>query len=215
MSKYETIVGIDGKKHRILKDGGVLRTRMVAMDSVDASPARFFDSQTNISRETADSAQYGIGYHRVVASDGLGGHHLSRPGPRYPVLTEEVQGNRDSMRTVYDAYDFAVSSAWQNNPPTGQGSRGFTNAVAGALCTCRGPDDEGYEGDPGHLVERGGKLICRSDRYRDDEGDEGDDAEANTGDSVSLSQRVTDHAQKMDALYKERDAELSEAWRRK
>ena len=170
---------VNGKK--ILKDGHRLVVKTAFMDSIDHK--RFFDSSTNIAREVAAAD---IPRRRIVASDGLGGHHLKRPGPRYEIATAADAGEmaftaRDK-KLMYDAYDQQVSSAWRgvprsrdaslgeglgsgqigSDPFTAGGSFQVPQQQEGDLCT--------LNGFAGHLRMVQGSLQCVPD-YRADAAD--------------------------------------------
>ncbi len=91
-----------------------------------------------------------------------------------------------TRNVLYDSFDQAISQQWRA-PPTGAGSRGPRGAQAGDVCT--------IDGWPGHLRSVDGELKCVADKKR-------------------AAADQADHHQMMDALYAERDHEVSEQWRR-
>ena len=80
--------------------------------------------------------------------------------------------------------DASASEAWKA-PPTGQGSHGQRGQQAGDLCT--------IDGSPGHFRSVGGSLKCVPDKGRAD---------------------ATDKVTQMEGLYRARDTELADQWRR-
>jgi len=168
---------------RVLKDGKSVRFRMTAMDSVQRAiamtmdavkrrkeaeepdedefaectgDATFFDSQTAIAREVADSAQHGIFTpQRVRACDG---YRTNQPGARYAAghSDEVLQGMLVDKAEAYRLYDEAVANEYRAPPPGAYsdpsvqgGTHNLRPAAEGSLCT--------INGYPGHI--RNGQCV--------------------------------------------------------
>lgn len=146
-------------------------------------PLRFMDSKSNVERDAREGAEGGIWKpSKITASDGRSDRvALSRPGPRYGsggCDAAEAAGRAADRALCYDAYKLEKSQEFL----TGAGSGGFVGSRPGDLCTVRNVagGDLGFEGDVGHLIRRGNKLVCCADTYRSDaapNGDEDDEEE--------------------------------------
>jgi hypothetical protein len=228
-SIFETVLDVDGKPTRILRDGARLRIPLTMRDAALREDrkrrqrttydpqGRLVESSEEEEEDTRDSARRG----RDFASP----HRLSdqelascRPGFRYGGL--RVAADRQAL---YDAYDAEASRAYltpagfggDDPARTGFGSHGFHGAVGanppagaypyraeaeGAACTVNGA--------PGTLQKRGNWLVCVANRDEDDNAD--DDADA---DERSVALASSDHQKRMAKIYDALDQELADAFR--
>ena len=132
---YETVIGVDGKPTRILKDGARVRVSML-----DAMAAR---------HQLSDAEQYAMRdaeWRRSQAGN--------RPGFRF-LNTDEASQARQRVRDAYLQRDAEQASAWENNPPTGAGENQFRGSQPGQKCT--------IDGRAGHLQMMDGELVCIPD----------------------------------------------------
>jgi hypothetical protein len=163
---------IDGRPVRILKEGGRMSFGMFAMDDAD-----------KILRDTVAA----MDKQRVLDAA------AHRPGHR---LSRDVYA-RDEVIAAYSDYQKELTSAWEGNPPSGQGSTGFVEKTgegkAGDSCT--------LDGNRGTLQYVDGELVCvpddRLERYKGKDG--------------ATMQR--DHAQRMSEIYAAHDRALEAAWK--
>ncbi len=127
-------------------------------------------------------------------------------GPGGALLRDQ---ERELIADARSQYIDALTSAWQNNPPTGVGEH-----------ASRAPQD-GRPGRPASGVD--GELYYRDAHSSDDGEDDRDNDDADENDSRrhtlrqddrSIAQMMRDHQQSMDKLYAARDRELSEEWRK-
>jgi hypothetical protein len=169
--QFETKM-IDGRPVRILKDGGRMSFGLFAMDQADKI---LKDTVAAMDKQPVLDAAA----HRP-------GHRLSRDAYA-----------RDEVIAAYHDYNRELTSAWQGNPPSGQGSTGFVEKTgegkAGDSCT--------LDGNRGTLQYVDGELVCvpdgRHERYKGKDG--------------ATMQR--DHAQRMSEIYAAHDRTLEAAWR--
>jgi len=98
---FETVIGVDGRPVRIVRDGRVLRTSMFAKDSM----------MTPVQRAVRDDAER----HRIVDAFG-GSSGLNRPGFRF----SSNVFSRDAAIVEYARYEDEISNAWRS-PQTGAG----------------------------------------------------------------------------------------------
>jgi len=194
---FETVLDIDGRRKKILRDGHRVRVPMYLRDGKP--------------NPTLSATQQAIAASRRQLSD----QELAscRPGFRY--------GSRSAAdrRAMYDAYDKAISDAYLK-------PRGFGNDPALTSAGSHGPRQEPPEGSPctkdgwPGTWRRGadGAMVCdiarradaakaRRARLDPDEDDDDDD------DRRSVAQIASDHKQRMARLYDELDRELESAHR--
>ncbi len=109
--------------------------------------------------------------------------------------------------SIYDTYDAQISSAWENNPPTGIGSHGLASAGGKQCATCgeRSSSDANFCATCGEKFE----AATRSEVPRQEIYDPAKGAVRGQGKAYNKA----DHASVMDGLYSERDRALSEQWR--
>ena len=197
---FETLA--DGTK--VLRDQGVMRTRMAAMDSADAA------------QRAAAEGHYARRFGLRDAAD------LRRPGFRpQPDATA-----RDAKLQAYDAYEKHLATAYlsPHAENTGVGSQGprETRSV-GDRCLIQGQNGHLYEADDG-------SLVCVPDQWGDAALDDRAIEHARYIDHITNAWRhpdgdvVSDHrpAQRADvaptrdaveAAYAAYDAEIQERWR--
>lgn len=150
----------------ILQDGETVRVPMRLMDSLQRSVA------------TATT-------HRIHDGRGnVGDAAVHRPGPRYLTRDANTHLVRDQVDLAYRDYDDQLTNAWRG--------RDAWSASEGDSCTVRdiAGGDVGFEGDPGTLQRRGGRLVCVSTTSR---GARGKDANPNRARSqYSRADRVVE-----------------------
>ena len=137
---YETVIGVDGKPTRILKDGARVRVSML-----DAMAAR---------HQLSDAEQYAMRdaeWRRSQAGN--------RPGFRF-LNTDEACQARQQVKDAYLQRDAEQANAWKNNPPTGAGENQFRGSQPGQKCT--------IDGKAGHLQMMDGELVCIPDEEMED-----------------------------------------------
>jgi hypothetical protein len=195
---FETVLDHNGRRVRILKDGGRCHVPLMFRDGVN--PALTSMQRSVASRRQLSDAE--------LAS--------CRPGFRYG-------GRRAAAdrQALYDAYDKEISDAYLKplgfgtDPAlTGAGSRGpRQEPPAGSPCTKNGWPGAWRRDDGGQMVcditaagRADAKAQLRS-RIDPDEDEEEDD------DRPSVAQATSDHQQRMARLYDSYDAELRERWR--
>jgi hypothetical protein len=182
---FETIIGHDGKRVRILKDGRSVRVRFR-----DAQVARGQAHVAHDGRQPLTDQQ---------RRDLLG----CRPGFR----TLDSDSYRERKAWARDAREIAeheMCEAWKHPPlglgrlrdGNGFGSGGFVGAREGDQCTINGA--------PGHLERRNGRLQCIAD-------DEDDDSAFDDG---AFSDAQMDAEQRRELAYRAYAREISRAWKR-
>ena len=146
---FEVVTGHDGRKVRIVKDGGKVVVGMRFMDSMDA-----------IQRQVA--SDYVADRPRVRAFDGTNAG-LHRPGARFAderhVDPLVLQGNARDRALLYRMYDVEKASEFRGHPG-GAYYQGGADEWRGS----QPGDDCTVNGYPGTLVEEGGRLVCKIKR---------------------------------------------------
>ena len=150
---FETIIGHDGKRVRILKDG-----RSVHVRFRDAQAARGQAYLPRDGRQPLTDQQ---------RRDLLG----CRPGFR--TLDSDTYRERKAWaRDAREIAEYEMVNAWRNPPKglgrlaDGNGGKFGSQGVEGDVCTVR--DGGVNEGAPGHLRRVGGVLRCIADDEDDD-----------------------------------------------
>ena len=199
IDNFETVLDIDGRRKRILRDGHVLRVPLMLRDGINPS-------LTALQRSVAN--RYALSDAELASC---------RPGFRYPRSRSRAAADRQAM---YDAYDKAVSDAYLkplgfgNDPAlTGAGSHGpRQEPPAGSPCTRNGFPGVWRRDDDGQMVCDISAAAARADAKarsrRDPDEDEDDD-----DDRPSVAQAASDHQARMKRIYDALDQELREAWR--
>lgn len=166
----------------ILRDGARFRV-----------PHRMADGLT---RDVADQIERArSGDVRVVDLSGNAGPALRRPGFRLVDPRDVSKQMRDAVDQAYSDYETDLTSAYKNNPPTGEGSGEFVGQREHDLCT--------IDGRPGRLVrdDETGELVCMADHPSGER------------DTRTVDERVRDHELRMVEEYDAYDRALRDAWR--
>jgi hypothetical protein len=209
---FETVLDHNGRRVRILKDGGRYRVPLMFRDGINPS-------LTSLQRSVASRHQLSDA---ELAS--------CRPGFRYGARTVDRQALSDAKAKAYALYDAEISrqylmpEGFGGDPPIiGAGSHGPIGQREGDVCTVRGPEFAESFGSPGHLRLRHGQLVCVPDNAGDAQRDAtarrarpdpDADADEDDDDRRSVAQAASDHQQRMARIYDALDQELAEAWRK-
>jgi hypothetical protein len=144
---FETIIDIDGRRKKVLRDGHVARVPMYLRDSKP--------------NPTLSATQQAIAASRRQLTDAE--LRSCKPGFRFANKDAALRDAKaEAKAKVYAAYDAAISSAYLT-PPTGVGSANLRGAQEGDVCTVRGPEFPDAFGRPGHMRMRNGQLVCVPD----------------------------------------------------
>jgi hypothetical protein len=121
MFKFEILDDDNTDERGILRDGHIMRTSMMARDSLS-------DVQKAIAA-TRDATQYG-----AATFDAS----LRKPGPvRDTGTTDAVAARRAAREKIYSDYDLEVQDAWRSKAPPA-GSYPANGADIGSACTING-----------------------------------------------------------------------------
>jgi hypothetical protein len=193
----------------VLRDGQSLRVPMTMMDGLDP-----------IQRSVRDASTHRPGFR---AAD-------HRPGFR--TLTDTGAADHAREQAYIDA-DRALCDAWRTPPPVGLTRRDDAPPTGEHFETALADAHRDYHHDLVNAWRPGWRAVADAVRACTACGGSGLDEDAykcehchgsgyephstepepTRGDARSVQQTMQDHAQRMDALYQEHDAELREAWR--
>jgi hypothetical protein len=176
---FETIIGIDGRPARVLKDGARLRIPLTMRDAALADRRKVITRYDPKGREEGyweqeeeeahdamrDGARCGAGF----LHDGRGGVPGHRPG--YLVRADI---SNDQRRRAHDAYRHDLENAWRN-PPTKlfppetirRDAEAYSERDIGGVCTVKNEEYPDAFGSPGHIRRVGRKIICVPDKPSD------------------------------------------------
>jgi hypothetical protein len=131
-------------------------------DDDDFDPNILQDGETlRVPMRFADSAQRALGTH-IAANGGL----LHRPG----YLTRDSAATQ-RVNDAYASYETSLRGAYRDADPgwpsgAGAGFAGTYEGRTGDACTVRNAEYPNDFGSPGHLENRGGRMICVPDNPR-------------------------------------------------
>ncbi len=130
------------------------------------------------------------------ASGSVAGLH--KPGFRI-VSKSDAQRISDARAAAYEEYRRELCDAWRydSDGVLGEGKE------VGLACTVRNHKYRAHFGEPGHLVEEDGEIVCRPDSL---------DQRARR-DGLTLDELQLDHQRRMQAEYAAYDARVSGQWR--
>jgi hypothetical protein len=175
----------DDDDDKILKDGESLRVSMTMRDSLSPLQRSVADATSRVTNRITDGR----------TDDPLA---LNRPGFRVPVVND-----RRAVRDAYQHYETSVTNAYR----VGDGTQcpecfGSGEDEDGECSACEGT---GIMPERSSGTSKGGKGFGSRNEggYDNDEPDPASDSR----------QAMDQHRQTMDRLYRERDAELANAWR--
>jgi hypothetical protein len=200
---FETVLDHNGRRVRILKDGGRYRVPLMFRDGINPS-------LTSMQRSVASRHQLDD---QELAS--------CRPGFRYGQRpAADRQAMADAKAKIYAQYDAEISRQYLTppglDPRTGAGSCGpRQEPPEGSLCTRNGWPGVWRRDDDGKMVCDITAAAGRADakaQLRSRPPDEDEDDET-TDDSRSVAQIAADHKVRMQRLYDELDRELESAHR--
>jgi hypothetical protein len=187
----------DFDENGVLKDGHSFRVPIRMMDSMQRSIAKHFEQTRPKLVTAADGATMGL--HRP-------GYRIETGGNANDRLVRDV--NRYARDCAYDRYDYDVSNAWKHRDEWPDDDDADTEARAGAVRNAllsRGhdPDDvEGYIAD-----------LSDEDLQDLDAGDHVAAFEAAIAGRDQATVAV-DRKLRLDELYRHRDQELANEWRK-
>jgi hypothetical protein len=197
---FETVIDVDGRRVKILRDGHRARVPLMVRDS--ANPALTPLPRAVGSRRITDGSGHSDGLHR----------------PGYRRLVDDA-ALLDAKAKAYAAYDAEIVCAYQTPLGLGGNSRRRGAAVTGSNEEGVCPDCGGEGEINGQTCQRCGGSGEIND-YEDIEDDIVADVEIHTEglsrnrtDNRSINQIMRDHQTHMTTVYAAYDRELSEAWR--
>jgi hypothetical protein len=142
---------------------------------------------------------------RAALTDGRGAPHMIGHRPGYLISRDARQ--QDAKAQAYAAYERDLANRWRDqdeddDPPDGapDGAYPYTASAEGTACT--------INGFPGTLQRRGDWLVCVANKQSFN-GANGPDEDPDTA-----SDSVKDAKRRLAELYRQRDAEDANAWRR-
>jgi hypothetical protein len=230
---FETVLDVDGRPKRILRDHHVVRVPLMLRDGVNPSLTALQRSvadravrrkttydpkgrllETSEEEEETDDR----GTVRDASNTPFG---LHKPGYRRLANDADHAALIDAKARAYRRYDAEIGRAYLTpegfggDPRiTGAGSHGQRQQpLAGSPCTRNGFRGVWRRDDDGQMVcditAAAGRADATARRARPDPDEDEDD-----DDRRSVAQAASDHQQRMAQIYDALDQELAEAWRK-
>ena len=159
---FETVIGIDGKPTRILRDGARLRIPLTMRDSVLGDQRRGRRVKYDPAGRLVSWEEEEMDDSRSALHDGRGNYDTVGHRPSF-IVSDRVP----LRRSIYDEYDRRKSAEWVNPPtsPWARDAEGYAESDIGTACTVKNEDYPDAFGSPGTVRRvKGRGIICVPDR---------------------------------------------------